>query len=210
MIKNCMLFPIIALAVLVSSCAAPLSVTGEGNKMNPRDVPNAKSDTHAERVARSDASEPENVVHATPDYFDQQEQELQQLFAMQKNPLIQRSGNTLAVTFGSDSLFGVSSSILKSGAYEPLSRLAALLKKYPDTRVSVNGYTDSTGSEARNLRLSESRAAAVKQALVHDGIPASRIAMGGFGESQFVASNATEAGRQRNRRICVVITPDRG
>jgi outer membrane protein OmpA-like peptidoglycan-associated protein len=127
---------------------------------------------------------------------------------MQKNPSIQRSGNTLAITFRADSLFGVSSSILKAGAYEPLNRIAGLLKKYPHTRVSVNGFTDSTGSEAHNLRLSEARAAAVKQSLMNDGIPASRIATGGFGETQFVASNATEAGRQLNRRVSVVITPD--
>jgi outer membrane protein OmpA-like peptidoglycan-associated protein len=205
---NCRLFQIIAIAVLMSSCAAPLASTGKGVEVQSQDGQKGSTDkSTAERGGTVDTPKLASNVNAS-EYIDLQERELQQSFAMQKNPTVQRSGNILVITFGSDALFGVNSHVLKPGAYDHLSRLAAVLKKYPKTRVSVNGYTDSIGSETRNLVLSEKRAAAVKHAFENDGIPASRVATGGFGETQFVASNATETGRQRNRRLTVVITPD--
>lgn len=206
MMKSCMLFRIIVLAVLLSSCSAPLAYTGRETETGKETLTEAgkKSEYGNEAAGSESIVSPTDVTQ----YIDLQEKELRQSYAIQKDPIIQRSGNILAVTFGSDSLFGVNSNVLRPGAYDRLSHLTALLKKYPKTRVTVNGYTDSSGSEAHNLKLSESRAAAVKHALVSDGIPASRVVSSGLGETQFVASNATEAGRERNRRICIVITPD--
>ena len=79
------------------------------------------------------------------------------------------------------------------------------LEQNPNLRVSANGHTDSIGSDAHNLRLSERRAQSVKDFLVKRGIAASRIATRGFGKANPVASNATAEGRAENRRVELVI-----
>jgi OmpA-OmpF porin, OOP family len=83
--------------------------------------------------------------------------------------------------------------------------LAATLNKYPDRRVDVYGYTDSNGSDAHNQLLSERRADTVKQALIEDGVSASRISTRGEGASNPVASNATAEGRAQNRRVEIIL-----
>jgi outer membrane protein OmpA-like peptidoglycan-associated protein len=85
--------------------------------------------------------------------------------------------------------------------------VADLLRRYPETRVEISSYTDSSGSEQQNLALSQQRAQAVAELLAQKGIDPSRIEYRGYGETNFVASNATENGRQLNRRITLVIIP---
>jgi len=83
-----------------------------------------------------------------------------------------------------------------------IMKVANFLKEYPDTTVVLEGHTDSKGSEEYNLDLSKKRAESVKKYLVDKfGILASRISTRGFGESQPVATNETEEGRQQNRRV---------
>lgn len=97
--------------------------------------------------------------------------------------------------------------------HESLRKAAAFINKYPDTKFLLAGHTDSIGSEAYNKTLSMERAAAVKKYLVEEfGIGAHLLYPRGYGESQPVASNETEEGRQKNRRVevicCVVIPPE--
>jgi OmpA-OmpF porin, OOP family len=82
---------------------------------------------------------------------------------------------------------------------------AQMLKRYPDRGIEVNGYTDSTENDARNRRLSERRAEAVKEILVESGVSASRITTAGYGAANPVASNATAEGRAQNRRVEIVL-----
>jgi OOP family OmpA-OmpF porin len=100
--------------------------------------------------------------------------------------------------------FAFDKATLTAEGREKVSEAAALLKQHPTLRVSVNGYTDSIGSDAYNLRLSERRAQTVADALVADGIAASRLDVRGFGKANPVADNATEAGRAENRRVEVI------
>jgi outer membrane protein OmpA-like peptidoglycan-associated protein len=79
------------------------------------------------------------------------------------------------------------------------------LKKYDDTNLLIEGHTDNTGEDAYNQKLSESRAAAVENFLETQGVAASRITTKGYGESQPLDSNDTEAGKQKNRRVEVAI-----
>jgi outer membrane protein OmpA-like peptidoglycan-associated protein len=75
------------------------------------------------------------------------------------------------------------------------------MMEYPNTRFLIEGHTDSQGSDAYNLKLSDERAASVKNYLIEKGLPASRLSSEGFGETKPVANNATAAGRQQNRRV---------
>jgi outer membrane protein OmpA-like peptidoglycan-associated protein len=80
-----------------------------------------------------------------------------------------------------------------------------MLTAYPNVTTSVRGHTDDTGDPAANKKLSADRAAAVQQALVARGVPASRITSEGFGAEQPIASNDSEEGRARNRRVELMV-----
>lgn len=105
-----------------------------------------------------------------------------------------------------DVLFDVGQAVLRSGAQARLDRLAQVLQDHPDRRVMIEGFTDSTGSEALNLRLSQQRAEAVQQALMRRGVQGERIEVRGLGEQRPVATNRNAAGRQQNRRVEVVFS----
>ena len=93
------------------------------------------------------------------------------------------------------------------GARGLLAKLGEFLALYPQARVAVEGHTDATGSEDKNVTLSKSRADAVMQYLAdQSGVAAERMTSSGFGSAQPVASNNTRRGRERNRRIDVVLT----
>ena len=80
-----------------------------------------------------------------------------------------------------------------------------MLNQYPDYQISVEGHTDSRGTDAYNQKLSEDRAKAVSDALTSAGVTAARLSWKGFGETQPVADNTTAAGMQQNRRVEVIV-----
>ena len=118
---------------------------------------------------------------------------------------VERYGEGVLVTFDSGLLFDFDSSVVKGAARSNLTDLANSLREYPDTEVLIVGHTDSQGSDSYNQGLSERRAAAAKNFLVTQGVPADRIRTEGLGESEPVASNDTDAGRAQNRRVEVAI-----
>jgi outer membrane protein OmpA-like peptidoglycan-associated protein len=120
-----------------------------------------------------------------------------------------RSDRGLVVTLN-DVLFDTGSATLRPGGQRLVARLAEFLREYPDRTIAIEGFTDSVGSDALNQALSERRAAAVRLALMDSGIAGSRILVRGYGPSFPVASNDTPEGRQRNRRVEVVISDERG
>ena len=105
----------------------------------------------------------------------------------------------------SDILFDVNQATLKAGAANNVQKIAAILNQYPNYQISVEGHTDSQGSDAYNQSLSDRRAAAVRTQLIAGGVAEGRISSKGFGESQPVASNDAPAGRQQNRRVEVIV-----
>jgi len=111
------------------------------------------------------------------------------------------------VTFG-DVLFDFDRADLKSNSRDSITTLANYLIKNPDRKVIVEGYPASKGSASYNQGLSERRANAVKNALVHAGVDPSRIVAQGYGKEYPVASNATNSGRAQNRRVEVTISND--
>ncbi len=140
-------------------------------------------------------------------YMDKQEQELRQALANSREASIRREGNILQVTMLGDFLFDLNSAELHPAAYEDLKRIAKVLKEYPQTKIKVEGFTDSTGTASYNLWLSQRRADAVKNALINLGISPYRIIAIGYGEARPRASNATPTGRQLNRRVEIYIIP---
>lgn len=111
----------------------------------------------------------------------------------------------MVLTLG-DVLFDFNKANLKPGGLKVVDRLASFMGEYPNRNVQIEGYTDSIGSSEYNENLSLRRALAVQQALVNRGISTNRISVRGYGEQFPVASNETEAGRQRNRRVEIVIS----
>jgi outer membrane protein OmpA-like peptidoglycan-associated protein len=115
----------------------------------------------------------------------------------------------LVLTLG-DVLFDTAKSDLKEGAYAVVEKLAAFLQEYPARAVEIEGFTDSVGSDDYNFGLSLHRAEAVRNALSGRGIAADRILYHGYGETFPVATNDTSAGRQRNRRVEIIISDENG
>lgn len=111
----------------------------------------------------------------------------------------------IVITFG-DVLFSTDQASLTEQGMAVARRLADALRDNPDRNVLVEGFTDSTGSDAYNLQLSQRRAEAVRMALSQMGIERSRIETRGYGEAYPVASNATAGERQLNRRVEIVLS----
>jgi len=112
----------------------------------------------------------------------------------------------LPVTNSVDLRFQSGSMKLLADSNEKLREFASTVSKSRDTHVMVSGYTDSAGSAASNLRLSQARANAVKADLIRNGIAADRLTAKGFGEEDPIGDNATVAGREANRRVTVEVT----
>lgn len=122
----------------------------------------------------------------------------------------QESALEVKVDLPADVLFDFDKADIRSDAAAALGQLATLIRGYPSGRVEIEGHTDSKGDDAYNQRLSERRAESVKRWLVdREGIAAEGFSTRGAGESQPVADNASDAGRQRNRRVEVVIQKGR-
>jgi outer membrane protein OmpA-like peptidoglycan-associated protein len=107
-------------------------------------------------------------------------------------------------------LFDTGKATLKPGAAPTLDRVSKYMSEYPDTRLIVEGHTDSSGSQMTNQQLSQLRAQAVSDALVMRGVPRNRIETIGHGPEMPVASNDTAEGRQQNRRVEMVFSDNAG
>jgi outer membrane protein OmpA-like peptidoglycan-associated protein len=139
--------------------------------------------------------------------MDNQEKDMRKAVEKSEAATVSREGNLLAVTFKGDVTFDTNSTEIKPGLMSEINRIADVLKQYPNTLVRVDGHTDSQGSNEYNMDLSRRRANAVKTLLFQRGIAESRIDSVGFGETLPVATNNTEAGRQKNRRVEIRIAP---
>lgn len=132
-------------------------------------------------------------------YLDKQHKELEKVAETT------RTEQGLLVNFKGEILFDTGSAVLKQSAIDELSSVGDILAKYKDDRVKVMGYTDSTGSLKVNEELSQRRAEAVRKVLLGRGVAEPQITALGMGPQNPIADNATADGRQRNRRVELVI-----
>ena len=117
----------------------------------------------------------------------------------------ERVGEGIFVRFDSGILFPYNSEVLQPAGRTNLVRLAESLRRYPESEVLIVGHTDATGSDSYNYALSQRRANAARAYLIQQGVSSARIRTEARGESEPVASNDTEYGRQQNRRVEVAI-----
>ena len=134
--------------------------------------------------------------------MDKQAEDLQRDM---QNAKVERVGEGIKITFDSGILFDTNSATLRSTSEADITKMAAILQKYSDTNVLVEGHTDNTGSDAINQPLSERRAQAVATATIGKGVSSSRVTTQGFGSTEPVGDNTTAEGKQANRRVEIAI-----
>ena len=135
--------------------------------------------------------------------------QLRQQLLSQLNSILQTrdSARGLIVNM-SDVLFDTGSYTLKPGAREKLAKISGVMLAHPGLTMQIEGHTDSVGGDDFNQQLSERRADSVRDFLAEQGVPANSITARGFGKTQPVASNDSAEGRQRNRRVELVVNGD--
>lgn len=142
-------------------------------------------------------------------WMDRQEQELRQQLADERATHaieVERvREDLLRLTLDSEVSFDVNSTAIKPAFHSTLAKVAKVLAKYDQNRLTVVGHTDATGSDGYNQSLSERRADAVLWELVGRGVPRAQLTAMGRGESEPRANNATRAGRQQNRRVEILV-----
>ncbi|HET8542049.1 MAG TPA: OmpA family protein [Anaeromyxobacter sp.] len=128
-------------------------------------------------------------------YLDRQAKELEKVAETR------RTENGILVRLKSDILFETDSAVLRPAAVDQLTKVGDILARYPEDRIRVEGYADSTGSARHNEELSERRAQAVRRVLLGRGVKEQQVTALGMGETRPVSTNANAAGRARNRRV---------
>lgn len=144
-------------------------------------------------------------------YMDDQQQalerELSQEQAANEIRISRLADNSLKLNLSSEVSFDFDSTMVKVDFRDSLNKVASVLADYPGTAVHIVGHTDSVGSEAYNQQLSVRRASSVKSYLVNKGVGSRRTRTQGFGETMPVASNSSDYGRERNRRVEIYLKP---
>lgn len=123
---------------------------------------------------------------------------------------VERQGDNITLNMPSGITFDFDRADLKSEFRPVLDNLATTLNEYNQTRIEVTGHTDSKGTDAYNMTLSQNRANAVAGYLGSRGVASSRMVVSGAGETRPVASNDTESGRAQNRRVEITLVPMQG
>jgi len=205
-----------ALTTLLIGCAAPQSKTGKGAAYGTaggaavgailgqaigRDTEGTLAGAAAGAAIGAAAGA------GVGQMMDRQEEEYRQALAATEAAAVRREGNLLAITLQGDVTFDTNSASVKPGLHDEISRIARIMQQYPQTRVLVEGHTDSTGNVQYNQQLSERRAESVADLLRQNGVSPGRVRTIGYGPNQPMATNDTALGRQQNRRVEIKIDP---
>ncbi len=138
--------------------------------------------------------------------LDRQAEELRR--QLRSDVGVSNNGENLVVVLSQDLLFATGSTAVSTVSQNELFIVANSLNRFPNTTVNVIGHTDNVGGAAFNQTLSEQRARSVSNILINGGVAPSRIRAIGAGENNPIASNLNASGRQLNRRVEIIITPN--
>jgi outer membrane protein OmpA-like peptidoglycan-associated protein len=178
----------------------------------------ARAAALAEQQKAEAAAAQAQQAAAEADRLRQQADEQRQEAIRQKEAMRQRLLNALnqvletkdtdrgLVVNMPDVLFDSGQYTLKPAARERLARISGIISAYPDLKLQIEGYTDSTGSDDYNQRLSEKRAGSVRDYLVDAGVSINNVFAQGMGKSDPIADNSTAAGRKLNRRVEMIVS----
>lgn len=149
--------------------------------------------------------------YAVGNYMDRQEREMRERLAQEAATsdlrIVRLPNGALQVGLAGDATFDYNSAAIRSQSQSTFAKIARVLNDFEKTTVFVIGHTDSRGSQQYNQGLSERRASTVRNFLASQGVPRNRMIAEGRGEGYPVASNATDEGRRRNRRVDIIIQP---
>jgi outer membrane protein OmpA-like peptidoglycan-associated protein len=168
----------------------------------------AHAETERARLAAEEANRARQLAESERQRAEAEKLELRNRLQQQLSTILEtrQTARGLIVSMP-DVLFDTARYTLKPEAREKLARVSGILSSYPDLTVEIEGHTDSVGSEEYNQQLSERRAQTVRDYLSQQGVPSSTlVAAVGFGENAPAYSNDTSAGRQRNRRVELVVS----
>jgi len=144
-------------------------------------------------------------------YMDKQKQDLEKALAPEiqsgQARIDKMPNDVLRITMTNQTAFDTDSSNIKSGFNSTMDKLADVVVRYNKTTLTVVGHTDNVGSNDYNQKLSERRAHSVAEYLESKHVNGMRLALAGKGETQPLASNSNEAGRQQNRRVEIYVEP---
>jgi outer membrane protein OmpA-like peptidoglycan-associated protein len=157
------------------------------------------------KLARQGMEE-QSVARAEIEQTGEEQDAQEALDALREVADVKQDANTIVITLSSAVLFPTDGHALSDGAEKSLDKVAAAIEAQPEgSRIRVDGYTDSTGAEAYNEKLSKKRADAVSDYLTKQGVEKDKLTAEGKGESDPIASNDTREGRANNRRAEIVI-----
>ena len=164
----------------------------------------ARAEAEKAERAKKEAEQARLAAQAEAERAARAKAESDQLMRELSDLKAKQTERGIVLTIG-DVLFATGKSTLSPDALRNVEKLAGFLQEHPARNVLIEGHTDSTGSDELNLALSQNRADAVKEQLVAKGIAEERISTKGYGKKYPVATNDTQAGRQQNRRVEVII-----
>ena len=168
----------------------------------------AKDRAAAQAQQRAAEAETEKARQAAAEAEAEKAQLRAQLLNQLNSILQTRDSARGLIVNMSDVLFDTGSYTLKPGAREKLAKISGIVLAHPGLSLQIEGHTDSVGGDEFNQQLSERRADSVRDFLAEQGAAPSSITAHGFGKTQPVASNDTAEGRQRNRRVELVVNGD--
>lgn len=166
------------------------------------DAERARAEAEAERARQAQLQAEQGAQQA-----NQQAQQIRERLRQQLNEVLQTRETARGLIMNiSGVLFDFNKYTLKPEAREKLAKVSGILLAHPDLKIQVEGYTDNVGSDDYNQKLSEERAEAVRDYLVQQNVSENSITAQGYGKSDPVADNSTNAGRAQNRRVQLVVS----
>lgn len=193
-----------AAAAKAEAEAKAAAEAAEAKRNADAEAAEAKRNADAEIAAREQAV---RAAQAQTEAANREKQQLRARLLEQFNRVLPTTDTPRGLIVNmSDVLFDTGKSDLRSQAREALARLSGIVLNYPSLRLAIEGHTDSTGSETFNQTLSEKRADAVRDYLVTQGLDEGKLTAEGLGMSNPVADNTTSQGRQKNRRVEIIVS----